>query len=94
MCKKEEAIFSRADRSSLEIARVRDAGGRLDSTCRYLGPGLLPPEEAIRRLAVGSGAGIKSTAGRKRATKKLVAELSLDKAILQDITAKKWPSPR
>jgi putative transposase len=26
--------------------------------------------------------------------KKLVAELSLDKAILQDITAKKWPGPR
>jgi len=26
--------------------------------------------------------------------KKLVAELSLDKAILQDVTAKKWPGPR
>ena len=26
--------------------------------------------------------------------KKLVAELSLDKAILQDVTAKKWPVPR
>ena len=26
--------------------------------------------------------------------KKLVAELSLDKAILQDIAVKKWPSPR
>ena len=26
--------------------------------------------------------------------KKLVAELSLDKAILQDITSKKWPGPR
>ncbi len=26
--------------------------------------------------------------------KKLVVELSLDKAILQDITSKKWPSPR
>ena len=26
--------------------------------------------------------------------KKLVAELSLDKAILQDIAAKKWPGPR
>ena len=26
--------------------------------------------------------------------KKLVAELSLDKAILQDINAKKWPGPR
>jgi putative transposase len=26
--------------------------------------------------------------------KRLVAELSLDKAILQDINAKKWPGPR
>ncbi len=26
--------------------------------------------------------------------KKLVAELSLDKAILQDATSKKWPGPR
>lgn len=26
--------------------------------------------------------------------KKLVAELSLDKAILQDINSKKWPRPR
>ena len=26
--------------------------------------------------------------------KKLVAELSLDKAILQDIATKKWPGPR
>ncbi len=26
--------------------------------------------------------------------KKLVAELSLDKAILQDISSKKWPGPR
>jgi putative transposase len=26
--------------------------------------------------------------------KKLVAELSLDKAILQDINSKKWPGPR
>ncbi len=26
--------------------------------------------------------------------KKLVAELSLDKAILQDVVTKKWPSPR
>ena len=26
--------------------------------------------------------------------KKLVAELSLDKAILQDLNAKKWPGPR
>ena len=26
--------------------------------------------------------------------KKLVAELSLDKAILQDINTKKWPGPR
>jgi putative transposase len=26
--------------------------------------------------------------------KKLVAELSLDKAILQDITSKKWSGPR
>lgn len=26
--------------------------------------------------------------------KKLVAELSLDKAILQDVTSKKWPGPR
>ena len=26
--------------------------------------------------------------------KKLVAELSLDKAMLQDINAKKWPGPR
>jgi len=26
--------------------------------------------------------------------KKLVAELSLDKSILQDINAKKWPGPR
>ena len=26
--------------------------------------------------------------------KRLVAELSLDKAILQDVAAKKWPGPR
>ena len=26
--------------------------------------------------------------------KKLVAELSLDKAILQDVNSKKWPGPR
>ena len=26
--------------------------------------------------------------------KKLVAELSLDKAMLQDINSKKWPGPR
>jgi putative transposase len=26
--------------------------------------------------------------------KKLVAELSLDKVILQDINSKKWPGPR
>jgi putative transposase len=26
--------------------------------------------------------------------KKLVAELSLDKAILQDVSSKKWPGPR
>ncbi|VVE14844.1 transposase [Pandoraea eparura] len=26
--------------------------------------------------------------------KKLVAELSLDKAILQDVASKKWPDPR
>ena len=26
--------------------------------------------------------------------KKLVAELSLDKAVLQDINSKKWPGPR
>ena len=26
--------------------------------------------------------------------KRLVAELSLDKAILQDVTSKKWPGPR
>lgn len=26
--------------------------------------------------------------------KKLIAELSLDKAILQDVATKKWPGPR
>ena len=29
-----------------------------------------------------------------RELKKLVAELSLDKAILQDVASKKWPGPR
>ena len=32
--------------------------------------------------------------GENARLKRLVAELSLDKAILQDINSKKWPGPR
>ena len=36
----------------------------------------------------------KQLQGENARLKRLVAQLSLDKAILQDINAKKWPGPR
>jgi putative transposase len=36
----------------------------------------------------------KQLQGENQRLKKLVADLSLDKAILQDINSKKWPGPR
>jgi putative transposase len=36
----------------------------------------------------------KQLADENTRLKKLVAELSLDKAILQDVNSKKWPGPR
>ena len=37
---------------------------------------------------------LKQLHGENTRLKQLVAELSLDKAILQDINSKKWPGPR
>ena len=75
--------------------RARHAGSRSDPPDRDLGADLLPLEEAVRRLAVRPGARqLKQLQDENGRLKKLVAELSFDKAILQDIASKKWPGPR
>jgi putative transposase len=68
--------------------------GRYHPPGRHLGADVLSLEEALRWLAIGSGARAEGLAGRERAAEEFVAELSLDKAILQDVATKNWRGPR
>ena len=90
-CHEKEAVFSRADRSGIEAMPVAD----LIRQVGIFGTDVLPLEEAgtwgcspdqVRELKQ-----LQEENGR---LKKLVAELSLDKAILQDVASKRWPGPR
>jgi putative transposase len=76
-----------------QIVAVLKQAERMYPAGRHFGTDVLPLEEAIRRAAVGPGARIQAAADENARLKKLVAELSLDKAILQDVAAKNWRGP-
>ena len=60
---------------------------------RNLGADVLSLEEAVCGHAIGPVRELKQLQDENGRLKKLVAELSLDKAILQDVAAKNWHGP-
>ena len=81
--------------AALEADRARDAGGGGLAAAGDLGADVLPLEEAVYAgLQSDQVRELKLLQEENARLKKLVAELSLDKAILQDINSKKWPGPR
>ncbi len=70
VCHEAEAVFSRADRSGIEAGGAGHAGGGSDPAGRHFGTDVLSLEEAVRRNAVGPGAGAEAAAGRECAVEK------------------------
>ena len=60
----------------------------------HLGADVLPVEEEVRGLQSDQVREFKQLQDENARLKKVVAELTLDKVILQDIVSKKWPGPR
>jgi hypothetical protein len=96
VCHEEKAVFDRADRRSLEAGRARHAGSRSDPPSRHFGTDVLSLEETYAGIQSDQVREFKQLQEENARLKKLVAELSLDKAILQDVTAKQmaWPALR
>lgn len=84
----EEQVHRRTDFVRVEAGRDGDAGGRGPSADGDLGANILP-----KKLYGGLGTGelrrLKQLEEENRKLKQLVADLSLDKHILQDVLSKK-----
>jgi putative transposase len=79
----------------LKQAELGMPGGWSDSASRYSRADVLSLEEAIcRGLQSDQVRELKQLQDENTRIKKLVAELSLDKAVLQDVATKKWGGPR
>ena len=86
-----QALLGGADRRRGQAARVGGFGGGYCPKARDRGADVLPLEEAVWRSgAVGGLCELKQLREENAKHKRLVADLSLDKVMLQDITEKKW----
>ena len=94
VCREEEALFGGADCGSREAGRTRHAGRRGDSPDRHLGATFYRWKKEYSGLQSDQVRELKQLQDENARLKKLVAELSLDKAILQDVAAKNWLGPR
>nr|WP_286181388.1 hypothetical protein [Rhizobium sp. ICMP 5592] len=88
------SFFGRADCRRVEAGRAWLAGRRSDPSGWNIGTDILSLEEAIRGLQSDQVRELKQVLEKNTRLKRLVVELSLDKAVLQDVPSKKFPGQR
>ena len=87
--REEEQVHRGADFVRVEAGRDGDARGGGHSADGDLGADILPLEEALWRVGTGELRRLRQLEEENRKLKQLVADLSLDKHILQDVLSKK-----
>ena len=87
-CHEEEAIHGRADRGDFEASGPRNTDRRTDMLGRRIGTDLLPVEEEVQWTGGRPDAQVKQLQENVR-VKRLVADLTLDKAMWQDALSRK-----
>ena len=92
--REEEEIFGRTDCNHPEAGRDGNACRGPDSACRDHRTDLLQMEKAYAGLESDQVRELKQVLEENARLKKLVAELSLDKSVLQDVLSKKFPGQR
>jgi hypothetical protein len=85
-----EELYGRADRVRFEAGRVGHIGGRGYPESRHQRADFLPMEEArFAALGIAELRRLRTVEEENRKLKQLVADLSLDKKMLQDVLSKK-----
>ncbi len=94
VCHEEEAVFSRTDCGGIEASGAWHAGGGSDPAGGISEQTFYRWKKQYAGMQSDQVRELKQLQEENGRLKKLVAELSLDKAILQDVASKKWPGPR
>lgn len=88
-CREEEAIFGRANHRRVAASKPGCAGRRRVSAGRHFAAELLSLEERVRELQPSEARELKQLRDENTKLKRIVADLSLDKVMLQDVLQKK-----
>ncbi|KVM51456.1 hypothetical protein WJ58_21655 [Burkholderia ubonensis] len=88
-CHEDEQVYGRADRICTEASRAGYEGRRDLPQARNKRGDFLQLEEEIRGLGPSEQRRLRQLEEENAKLKRLVADLSLDKAMLQDVLAKK-----
>lgn len=89
-CREEEALFRRANHDRTEASRGRRAGRRSLPPGRDLRANVLPLEESYGGLLPSEARELKQLREENARLKRVVADLTLDKVMLQDVVQKKF----
>ena len=90
----EAAIFGGADRGGAEAGRVGPAGGGADAQARHSEQTFYRWKKQYAGLETDQVREFKQLTEENARLKRLVAELSLDKAVLQDVLSNGFPGQR
>jgi hypothetical protein len=83
-------FFRRADRDHFEAGRAEDSGGRADSAGRGCRTDLYRWKKKYTGLQIDQVRQLKQMAEENTRLKRIVADLTLDKAMLQDVLRNKF----
>jgi putative transposase len=89
-CHEAEAVFGRADSLCLEAA---DSGAAIEEICRKMGisePTFYRWKKVYADMGETEIRHLKQLEDENTKLKRIVADLTLDKAMLQDVLRKKW----
>jgi hypothetical protein len=89
-CREEEALFGRADHGDFEVGRLGYADSGAVSGAWGLGAEPLPLEEDYGAVEPSEARELKQLREENVKLKRLVADLSLDKSMLQDLLQKNF----
>ena len=87
----QESVFTGADHSGSVTGGISPKGQGRDPGARDLGADVLPLEVQVRGgMIVSEAKCLKHLESENRRLNKLVADLSLDKQMLQEVVDRKW----